>query len=187
MDSIEIADRQRRYKASPTRLRALARFVLLAEGRTEECGLSVALVRDPEIARIHGEFLGDPTPTDVVSFPLEDERDDLLGEVVVSTDTAAREARSRGLTLDREVLLYVVHGILHLLGYDDHRKRDRDVMHARQEELLERFLSLAAEERPPRGKAAGSRRTRARAESPPDARPRPERARRGGGPRRGRS
>src|SRR5205823_5012385 len=48
--------------------------------------------------------------------------------------------RARGLPLEREVLLYVVHGILHLCGYDDRRPRDRKVMHARQEELLDHFL-----------------------------------------------
>jgi probable rRNA maturation factor len=140
---IQVADLQKRYKADPRRVRALARSVLAAEGRAGR-RLSVALVNDREIARIHVDFLGVPGPTDVVSFPLEDEHDDLLGEVVVSTDTAAREAKKRRLTLEREVLLYVVHGILHLCGYDDQRKKDREVMHARQEELLEAFLARRA-------------------------------------------
>src|SRR4051812_2386291 len=106
---IQVADLQKRYTADPRRVRALARSVLAAEGK-KGSGLSVALVNDREIARIHVDFLGVPGPTDVVSFPLDDEQDDLLGEIVVSTDTAAREAKRRRLTLDREVLLYVVHG-----------------------------------------------------------------------------
>src|SRR4051812_8690423 len=95
---IQVADLQKRYRADPRRVRALARSVLAAEGKAGR-GLSVALVKDPEIARIHVDFLGVPGPTDVVSFPLEDEQDDLLGEIVVSTDTAAREAKKRKLTL----------------------------------------------------------------------------------------
>jgi probable rRNA maturation factor len=183
---IEVADRQKRYEALPARLAALAHFVLLAEKRTGRTGLSIALVDDREIARLHGEFLDDPTPTDVMSFPLEDDADGLLGEVVVSTDTAAREAKKRGLTFDREVLLYVVHGILHLLGYDDHAAEDRKKMHARQEELLERFLALEAEHPAP-GTAGGSRRTRAPAAKPRARARAPGKGRRGGGTRRGRS
>ncbi len=139
MARIEIADEQRRFPTDPEKLERLARFVLAAEGRDDR-GLSIALVDDAAIAKVHVDFLGVPGPTDVVSFPLEDDQDDLIGEVVVSTDTAKREARERGLTFEREVFLYVVHGTLHLCGYDDHAPRDRKVMHARQEELLESFL-----------------------------------------------
>jgi probable rRNA maturation factor len=139
MGRIEIADEQRRFRVDRERLEALARFVLAAEGRAER-GLSIALVDDEAIARIHVDFLFVEGPTDVVSFPLEDEQDDLLGEVVVSTDTARREAEERGLSFEREVFLYVVHGTLHLCGWDDHAPRDRKAMHARQEELLESFL-----------------------------------------------
>ena len=132
---IQVADLQKRYRTDPRRVRSLARSVLAAEGKAGRA-LSVALVNDDEIARIHLDFLGVPGPTDVVSFPLEDEQDDLLGEVVVSTDTAAREARKRKLTLDREVLLYVVHGILHLCGYDDVSRKDETLMRKRECEVL---------------------------------------------------
>lgn len=140
MASVAVTIQEKRWRGDPARVRALVRAVLRAEGAGDR-RVSVAFVDDREIARIHVGFLGVPGPTDVVSFPLEDEHDDLLGEVVVSTDTAAREARARKLPLDREVLLYVVHGLLHLLGYDDHRAADRRRMHARQEELLEAFLA----------------------------------------------
>ena len=98
---------------------------------------------DRRIAALHRQYLDVPGPTDVISFPLEDELavGALLGEVVVSADTAAREARARRLPFERELLLYVAHGTLHLLGYDDHAPRDRARMHRRQERLLERFLS----------------------------------------------
>ena len=55
-------------------------------------------------------------------------------------DTAAREAQARGLPFEEELLRYVVHGTLHLLGYDDHDDADRERMHARQEELLAEYL-----------------------------------------------
>jgi probable rRNA maturation factor len=87
--------------------------------------LSLALVDDAEIRRVHRQFLGQDTATDVLSFLLETEGegigglDDVFGEVVVSAETALREASKRGLTPEREVALYSIHGTLHLVGFDD--------------------------------------------------------------------
>ncbi|MBL4849352.1 MAG: rRNA maturation RNase YbeY [Planctomycetes bacterium] len=105
--------------------------------------LSVTLVDDARIAQLHLEYMQIPGPTDVISFPLGDPEDPIpiLGEVVVSVDTAAREAAERGLSLKEELLRYVVHGTLHLFGYDDHEPEERERMHARQEELLAESLA----------------------------------------------
>lgn len=130
------------------RVAAAAAAALAAEGRAG-AGLSVTVVDDAAIAELHQRWLGVPGPTDVISFPLEEEDEapgpePLLGEVVVSIDTAAREARERGLPLERELLLYVIHGTLHLLGYDDQAEPERARMHARQEEVLAAFLAQDA-------------------------------------------
>ena len=142
--SVEVADLQER-PLDPERVRGVAESVLAAEGRAD-AELSVALVTDERIAELHVRFMDVAGPTDVISFPL-DLPDGVetpvappLGEVVVSTDTAAREAAARGHGFERELLLYVVHGTLHLLGYDDRDAGDRAEMEARQEELLEAFL-----------------------------------------------
>jgi probable rRNA maturation factor len=96
--------------------------------------LGLVLVDDREMGRIHGQFSGDPSPTDVLAFPLAApgaaEAGAPAGEVVLSVETAVREARARGLRPRNEVLLYAVHGILHLCGEDDHdpvraRRMDR--------------------------------------------------------------
>lgn len=142
--SVEVSVRQRKRKVDREAVRALAEHVLRAERRADAT-LSVTIVSDRKIAALHRDYLGVPGPTDVISFPLEDELDlggasGVLGEVVVSADTAAREAKARGLPFERELLLYVAHGTLHLLGYDDHAPRDRARMHRRQEALLARWL-----------------------------------------------
>ncbi len=90
--------------------------------------VEVSLVDDGTIARVHGEFLEDATPTDVITFD--------HGEVLVSVTTAARRAPEFGHTLEEECLLYMIHGVLHLHGYNDHEVGEREVMHARQEEVL---------------------------------------------------
>ena len=113
--------------------RALA-LVLKEEGA--ELHLSVVLVDDAEIHRINRDFLQHDYPTDVISFDLRDDGPGADGEVLVSVDTARREASLRNVSLISEVLLYCVHGTLHLLGYDDHEPEERCRMHQRQTELL---------------------------------------------------
>lgn len=136
---IDVAIRCRSIPLAAETVAALARMVLEAEGAGDR-GLSIALVDDLTMARLHGEFLDDPTPTDVMAFPLDEDGDPELGEVVVSLDTAIRQAPDSGLEPDAEALLYVIHGTLHLLGYDDHEPEPRARMHARQDALLEEFL-----------------------------------------------
>ena len=76
--------------------------------------VEVVLIDDAEIARVHGEFMDDPTPTDVITFPYG-----AAGEVLVSVETAARQAAEFGQEFTRELALYLVHGLLHLCGYED--------------------------------------------------------------------
>lgn len=138
---MEVANLQERA-VDVGQVEAMAAEVLRAEGRAE-VALSVALVDDTRMTELHVEFMGEAGPTDVLSFPLEGDTPPeagppLLGEVVVCTDVAAREAQERGLPEQREVLLYVAHGTLHLLGYDDHDSEERARMEARQEALVER-------------------------------------------------
>ena len=94
---------------------------LLADHQRAEGELSVIIVDDAEIARLHKDFLGVDEPTDCISFPGDDGE---LGEVYLSLDTATRQASARGHDVASEALLYAVHGTLHLLGYDDQAEAD---------------------------------------------------------------
>lgn len=91
--------------------------------------IEVSLVSDEAIAAVHGEFMDDPTPTDVITFH--------HGELLISAETAAREARGHGHPPEREALLYLIHGLLHLNGHDDRSEPARAAMHAEQERILE--------------------------------------------------
>lgn len=101
-------------------------------GEFEE--FEASIVDDAEIARIHGEFMDEPTPTDVITFQ--------HGELIVSAETAAREAEKRGWPLERELLLYLIHGLLHLQGFDDIDEDKRWRMHFAQDCLLEEVWPL---------------------------------------------
>ncbi|MEJ0000391.1 MAG: rRNA maturation RNase YbeY [Verrucomicrobiota bacterium] len=96
--------------------------------------IHIVLVDREIIARIHADFLGDPTETDVITFP--------YGEIVVCPAVAQDRARELGHKLDDEVLLYALHGLLHLAGYDDTRPKLAKEMAAAQEKLLAKVLSL---------------------------------------------
>jgi probable rRNA maturation factor len=80
--------------------------------------LSVAFLSDPALARLHGRFLGDPSATDVITFG-GDPASGTAGEICVSVDAASRRAGRSAPSLSAELTLYLVHGWLHLAGYDD--------------------------------------------------------------------
>ncbi|MCA8974618.1 MAG: rRNA maturation RNase YbeY, partial [Planctomycetes bacterium] len=112
-------------------LRRVVRAALLHGGRPA-MPVSLLLTDDHEIARIHGEYLDDPTPTDVISFDIDD-----TAELVVSVETARRIARECGHPVRSEVALYIVHGILHVCGFDDIAPRDRARMRAAERAVMQ--------------------------------------------------
>jgi len=112
-------------------LAALARETLIAEG-LREVELSLSFVDDAEMEELHLRYLDEPGPTDVLSFPLdgEDERGlRVLGDVVIAPSVAARNNPDDP---GAELRLLVVHGVLHLLGYDHEEDGERATMWARQ-------------------------------------------------------
>ncbi len=99
--------------------------------------VSVAIVDDATMAVLHERHLGIPGPTDVLTYDLRDaDTGDLEGEIVIDYDTAVREGAARKHSPAHEVLLYAVHGLLHLLGYDDHEPSEAEAMHACEDEML---------------------------------------------------
>lgn len=107
--------------------------------------ISLAVVDDTEIARLNARYLGRHAPTDVLAFPYsvtdDPAHDEELGEVIVSAQAAQREAHRRHKTFEEELALYVIHGLLHLLGYDDTSPEKARAMRRREKELL-RMLDL---------------------------------------------
>ena len=125
-------------------LRSRASRVLRALGHARS-ELSVALVDDARMRELNAGYRGRDRPTDVLSFSLvegegAEHRGRLLGDVVIGVETAARQARRRRRGLDAEVARLLIHGTLHLLGYDDRDAPARTRMEARQAELLEGFF-----------------------------------------------
>ncbi|MEM1221456.1 MAG: rRNA maturation RNase YbeY [Verrucomicrobiota bacterium] len=97
--------------------------------------LSVVFVDDEFIAQLHGDFMNDPTPTDVITF-LPNPEMDSAGEIVVSVDHAILRSQELNQPFSRELSLYLVHGWLHLAGYKDKTESDRAAMRVAEEEAL---------------------------------------------------
>lgn len=146
---IAVSNRQRRVSVTAADVRAVVEAAYRAEAAGEP-RLSVALVNDETIRELNDEFLGHDHATDALAFPFDDAGaggasgaggdgpadDDVAGEVVVSAETAVREAGERGTDPRHELLLYVVHGTLHLLGWDDDTPARRTAMNRRAAAIL---------------------------------------------------
>lgn len=116
--------------------RAAVQAALEHGGRPEAC-IDAILVSDVQLAQLHADFLDDPSETDVIAFDLGDEEEGgPAGEVYVSVDRARDVAAQRGVSVARELALYLVHGSLHLCGFDDHEENERERMRDAERAVL---------------------------------------------------
>ena len=97
--------------------------------------LSIAFLDRSSHSQIHGNFLKDFRPTDVITFPA-DPAENIAGEICVSVDQAIEESGVRGIPFARELSLYLVHGWLHLVGFDDKIEEDRKIMRREESKVL---------------------------------------------------
>lgn len=113
--AIEVINRQRAARIERVRLIDLARSALALIGKPK-ASVTIAFVRDKAIRKLNCQFRLTDRATDVLSFPARE--NDYLGDVVISTDTAMSQAQEAGFAFEREVSELVIHGLLHLCGYD---------------------------------------------------------------------
>jgi probable rRNA maturation factor len=142
MPSLKLYNRQRQHQPSLPWLRKVIKTALplcLAEAKSTEAPLlnleeiEFTIISDAEISRVHAEFLNDPTPTDVITFH--------HGEILVSADTAVRQGAEHGQLFDQELALYLIHGLMHLGGWDDHEEAEAKEMSQKQESILKQVTA----------------------------------------------
>ncbi|EKD42799.1 MAG: hypothetical protein ACD_73C00015G0002 [uncultured bacterium] len=115
------------------KIRALLKFF-----KKTKHEIALTFVDDKEMARLNSLFLGKKGPTDVLSFPLDQKQN--LGDIVVSLDTAKIQAGLVGVTLRELVVVLLVHGFLHLLGFDHHNKNKKNRMRKMESKLLIKLI-----------------------------------------------
>ena len=138
--TIEIADDEQPHKPDRARLNK-AVHLILADVGIQSAEISIAIVTDARMHELNRQYLQHDYPTDVLSFVLNHEADakSLDGQIIASSDYAAREAPEYGWTTDDELLLYVIHGCLHLVGHDDTTPEGKRAMQAAERGYLARF------------------------------------------------
>jgi rRNA maturation RNase YbeY len=164
---LSIQNRQHALRVDTRQLRRLARLLLDDLTDVNTVGLGICLVSPAEITRLNETFLGHHGPTDVITFDYSDPesaapppgrtaarrrlhrspaepRPAIHGELFICLDVAVRHARQFRTTWPRELVRYVVHGVLHLIGYDDHRPADRRAMKREENRLLRELIRRRA-------------------------------------------
>ena len=118
------------------RVTELVRHCLRDERVTGDWQLAIAFVDTDEISMLHEQFMGDPAPTDIITFPYDDPEID-GGDIAICVPIAAEYARDHGSTSSAELEFLILHGLLHLLEYDDTTDDGRAKMLRRQQEILD--------------------------------------------------
>jgi probable rRNA maturation factor len=136
MGKIAIATPQDAVAVDRKRVREIVRAVLDGEG-VADAEISLAFVDNPTIHTLNKRYLDHDEPTDVLSFPLsEPGAKRLAGELVIGAEVALAQARERGHDVQQELALYVIHGLLHLCGYDDKSDETAREMRGRERHYL---------------------------------------------------
>lgn len=132
-------------KVSLTQIRHLTEYVFSQEGMKEApAEISILLVNNAGIKKINKEYLGRTKATDVISFrmwegPFYKLHPELMGDVVVSVEKARQQARRLGGNFKEELWLYIIHGLLHLVGYEDNTRDNAKRMHKRSLSILKKW------------------------------------------------
>ena len=119
-----------------------ALFILKTLNVPRNSELSVVFVDDEEMRKLNSDYRNINRTTDVLSFPQDGPDDSILGDVIISIDTAVRRSKLQNLRIEREIHRLMIHGILHLLGYDHKKKNDAKVMREKELEILSNIDSL---------------------------------------------
>jgi probable rRNA maturation factor len=131
---VEIANLQKHYKIKNSIIKRAAKEVL--GKKYNGAKLSIAFVDNNEIKKLNNRYFNLNEVTDVIAFPLNNHMSSLNGEIVISVETAVATAGKENIDVEGEVILYVVHGLLHLLGYRDGNRNDANIMHDKEYRIL---------------------------------------------------
>ena len=123
-------------------LKRKALFILKTLNVSGNKELCLAFVDDEEMRKLNADYRHVNRTTDVLSFPQDGPDDSILGDVIISIDTAIRRSKLQQLSIDREIYKLMIHGILHLLGYDHKKKDEASVMRKKESEISSSVKSL---------------------------------------------
>ncbi|HBG60941.1 MAG: rRNA maturation RNase YbeY [Omnitrophica WOR_2 bacterium GWF2_38_59] len=142
---VVVNDLQKKIPLNTYQIKKITKIILKHE-KVSKVSLSVSFVTDQKICSLNKKFLGLNNATDVLSFDSTDEEvsytlspknvKEVNGDIIISTDAAIKNAKRFNTSVEHELSLYVVHGVLHLLGYDDHSKNDIAKIRKKEKKIL---------------------------------------------------
>jgi probable rRNA maturation factor len=140
---INVKNRQSVYSLPPLLVKRVVKSVIENEG--QDCDeVSIFFVSTQAISKLHKQFFDDSSPTDCISFPIDISESlgyRVLGDVFVCPETAVKYVEEHGGNIEREMILYTIHGLLHLMGYDDIDVEDRKAMRRAEKRHL-KYLGI---------------------------------------------
>jgi len=137
-DRIILRDLQKKkIPISKSEIISLTKQILRKKGLPKNSGLSVIFVDKEFIKKLNLKYLKKMATTDVLAFPLGENPENFLGDIVICVDSAFENSLVFKTTPRREIVLYLIHGILHLLGYRDKGKKEKMIMESEQKKFLE--------------------------------------------------
>ncbi len=136
---IHVRNLQKRISVNPGKMRDLARLIFSREGVSKKGEITICFMGDREIRELNLLYLGRYEPTDVIAFDLSAGKKEILADIAISADTAIRNAKIYRTSKLYELNLYVIHGILHALGYDDRTAKQRKVMETKTAHIFSKI------------------------------------------------
>jgi len=128
-----------------TEINSLLTFALLELELNLECEINVSFVEDDYMTELHIKWMDEPGTTDVLSFPMDMPETPgeavTLGDIVISPVVAAEQAKAQGHSIEHEIYILVIHGLLHIIGYDHADKAEEKVMFDLQEKIIKDWMN----------------------------------------------
>ena len=137
---IVIENLQHKVPVSEKRIRNIVSDALNFLKAAKPAQFNIYFVNDRKITRLNRRYLKEDRPTDVISFDISAGKKEMLADIFISADTAFSNARKFNTTPDYELCLYAVHGVLHLLGFNDTTARQSAAMHRKEKQILDQFF-----------------------------------------------
>lgn len=142
MISITTKNLHKRFGLKKSDLKKSLNIAALEIKYEEDAVINILFSNDRLISEYHQKYFDDPTATDVITFPMEEfdpgTKQFILGDLIISWETAERESQKRNISTQNELTLYAIHGFLHLNGYDDQKIKDRKQMTQLQNKILKK-------------------------------------------------
>lgn len=135
---ITIKNLQNKLSIHPLKIKNLINKIIKGEKRKESGWINICFVDNSRIKKFNAKFLKTNSATDVLAFNLGDGKEIILADIMISTDKAIEQAGNFKTNPNYELLLYIAHGVLHILGFDDHTKNQIKIMRKKESEYVNR-------------------------------------------------